>query len=49
MAAAVVLNREAGNKVTTIEGKDWEFGDSTILVSNPILHEKLMRLLNAEK
>lgn len=45
MAAAVVLNREAGAKVTDINGKEWELGDASILVANPILHEKLLGLL----
>lgn len=45
MAAAVVINREAGAKVTNIEGKEWELGDESILVANPSLHKNLMEYL----
>ena len=46
MAAGVLINREAGAKVTTIDGKDWELGDESILVANPELHQKLYEFLN---
>jgi len=45
MAAAVIINREAGCKVTTINGKEWEFGDPSILAANPVLHEKIFHLI----
>lgn len=41
MAAAVVINREAGCKVTNLEGKPWRLGDESILTANPELHLKL--------
>lgn len=41
MAAAVVINREAGCKVTSLEGKPWRLGDESILTANPELHYKL--------
>lgn len=44
MAAAVVINREAGNKVTNRIGEDWLLGDRSIVIANPILHPKLMKL-----
>ena len=43
MAAAVVINREAGGKVTTVNGKEWELGDESILTANSKLHTKLCR------
>ncbi|MBI2045180.1 inositol monophosphatase [Candidatus Pacearchaeota archaeon] len=46
MAAAVVINMEAGAKVTNIHGKEWNILDKSILVSNSILHEKLIDILN---
>lgn len=46
MAAAVVLNREAGCKVTTIHNKEWELGDESILTANPKLHDKLFKLVD---
>lgn len=41
MAAAVVVLLGAGAKVTTLDGHNWKFGDRTILVANPHLHEVL--------
>jgi len=46
MAATVPIIREAGGKVTTITGKEWELGDESILATNPKLHTKLLTLLN---
>ena len=45
MAAAVVINREAGAKVTNIEGKEWDIYKHSVLTANPKLHEKLFGLL----
>ena len=41
MAAAVVINREAGCSVTNLKGDRWQLGDSSILAANPVLHKKL--------
>lgn len=49
MAAAVIINREAGAKVTTIDGKEWELGDESILAANPKLHAKLCSFLKVEQ
>ncbi len=53
MAAEVVIVREAGGKVTHLNGKEWEFsrlyqGDPSILAANPKLHEKLSKVLEGE-
>lgn len=45
MAAATVICREAGAKVTALDGKEWELGDESILIANPVLHGKLLDLL----
>ena len=45
MAAGVILNREVGNMVTTIYGKDWELGDESIVAANQKMHEEVMRLV----
>ncbi len=45
MAAAVVINRESGARVTDIGGIEWEFGGTSILVANPVLHRKLLKFL----
>ncbi|MDO8505606.1 MAG: inositol monophosphatase [bacterium] len=48
MAAAVIIVREAGGKVTTLpgiendeRGEEWQLGNKTILAANPTLHERL--------
>ena len=41
MAAAVIINTEAGAKVTNKNGIEWKLGDDSILAANPALHEKL--------
>lgn len=46
MAAGAVIAREAGARVTTLDGtKDWELGDDSILIANPVLHTKLLDML----
>lgn len=45
MAAAVVIIREAGGKVTDLQGKDWELGDASIVAANPELHQYILDLL----
>lgn len=44
MAAAAVINRESGARVTNLEGKEWETDDPSIVVANPALHKKLLEL-----
>jgi len=41
MAAGVILNREAGARVTNLEDKEWGIEDRSILVANRLLHRKL--------
>ena len=45
MAAGVILNREVGNIVTTIDGREWQFGERSILVANPKLHAQLLEVI----
>lgn len=46
MAAAVIINRETGAKVTNFnDGKEWKLGNESILVANPKLHSKLYSFL----
>ena len=45
MAAAVVIIREAGGKVTNLKGTEWQLGDESILAANPELHQKLSDFL----
>ncbi|MAG79058.1 hypothetical protein CMI40_01635 [Candidatus Pacearchaeota archaeon] len=46
MAAAVIINREAGAKVTNIKGKQWDIKDKSIIVANPKLHNKLLKIIS---
>ncbi len=41
----VLLIREAGGKVTTVYGKQWEVGDTSVIAANPKLHKKLIKLI----
>ena len=45
MAAAVIINREAGGKVTDINDKEWDIGDESIVAANFKLHKNLFSLL----
>jgi len=36
--------REAGGRVTDLEGGDWSFGNPRVLASNGHVHEPLVRL-----
>lgn len=45
MAAAVIIIREAGGKVTNLKGTEWQLGDESILTANPELHQKLCDFL----
>jgi myo-inositol-1(or 4)-monophosphatase len=47
VVAAVVINREAGARVTTLEDRDWSLGDETVLMANPIIHKKILSLLKS--
>lgn len=46
VAAAVIINLEAGAKVTNLNGEKWQLGDCSILAANPILHQKLSEFFN---
>ena len=47
MAAAVIINREAGAKVTNINGKEWNLEDRSILSANPTLHKKIYGMIKS--
>ncbi len=48
MAVGYILNMEAGNKVTTIDGREWNLDEPSIFVANPVLHSKLSNFLEKE-
>ncbi len=41
VAAGILLVQEAGGKVTTFDGSDWELKQSDVICSNGLLHEQL--------
>jgi myo-inositol-1(or 4)-monophosphatase len=45
-AGSVPIAREAGARVTTLEGKEWQLGDESMLVANPALHQKLSSMFS---
>ncbi len=49
MAAAVVIVREAGGKVTDLRGEEWRLGEPSILAANPALHQKLSEYLFSQR
>jgi len=42
MAAGVLIAREAGARVTSVDGREWNINEPSILIANPRLHEKLV-------
>jgi len=46
VSAAKLIIEEAHGKVTNINGENWKINDNTIICSNSILHDKLIKLLN---
>ncbi len=49
MAAAVVILREAGGKVTNLEGEEWRLKHSSILTANPHLHKIALQRFDTEE
>jgi len=45
-AAAALMVREAGGKVTDFAGREWNSSSKTILASNKILHSQVLSLIN---
>jgi myo-inositol-1(or 4)-monophosphatase len=41
-AGSVVIAREAGARVTNIDGKEWELGDDSAIIAHPKLHEQFL-------
>jgi len=48
MAAAVCIIREAGGRVTHLDGSDWKLGGRSILACNPELHGKLLEFFKSK-
>jgi myo-inositol-1(or 4)-monophosphatase len=46
VGAGALIVREAGGRVTSIEGEETFLSDETILVSNSLLHGQMLRVLH---
>lgn len=46
IAAGVLLVNEAGGRVTLIDGDEYHLSNDTIVVSNGLLHEQILRVLH---
>lgn len=44
-AAGVLMVKEAGGKVTNLQGKDWTINDHYLIASNSLIHQKLLNLV----
>jgi len=49
VGAGALIAREAGGRVTTYSGDEDFLGKDTIVVSNGLLHEAMLRVLNSDK
>lgn len=47
MAAGVLLCREAGGRVSDVEGRDWTSASTSVLAANPALHEAMRAVIEA--
>ncbi|NTU98986.1 inositol monophosphatase [Candidatus Falkowbacteria bacterium] len=47
IAAGVLLVREAGGQVTNIEGKPWQLSDRSVLATNGIIHDELIKMIKS--
>ncbi len=46
LAVGMLINQEAGNKISTLDGRDWNINEPSVLVANPVLHKKLLELIS---
>jgi myo-inositol-1(or 4)-monophosphatase len=47
VASAVLLVKEAGGKVTDLEGRDWEARQSDVIFSNGKIHDRIVELIKS--
>lgn len=45
IAAGILLVREAGGQVTNLEGKPWQLADRSVLATNALLHDDIIKLI----
>ena len=46
-AAGYIIAREAGAIVTQMDGSDYSIYNNNILVTNPILHDKMVKVIRS--
>lgn len=45
LAAGVLICREAGARVTDVEGREWDAASTSICAANPHLHERMLEVI----
>lgn len=45
-AVSALMLKEAGCKISKLDGTEWKFGDVEMVAANPILHSKLISIIN---
>ncbi len=48
-AAAFIIAEEAGAKITTLEGKQWNLDDKSFIITNKLLHQNYLDILKRIK
>ena len=47
IAAGILLVREAGGQVTNLAGQPWQLSDRSVLATNALLHDDIMKLIKS--
>lgn len=47
-AAGALIIKEAGGKVTNLEGKDWQINEKNIIAANEKIHNQLLKLIKSK-
>lgn len=47
IAAGILMVREAGGQVTNLEGKPWQLADRSVLATNALLHDDILKLVKS--
>lgn len=45
LSAGVLIIKEAGGKLTNLEGKDWQIGEKNIIAANKKIHNQILKLI----
>ncbi|HYD03743.1 MAG TPA: inositol monophosphatase [Alphaproteobacteria bacterium] len=47
-AVSALMLKEAGCKISKLDGSEWKFGDVEMVAANPVLHRKLISIINSK-